>query len=219
MLTSAVRSPSPSLFSLPGCHFVRRAERRSAMATATKKARSGGPVARPDPIVRVGSQTRASAPIEFLIFEDNGGAYHEELDLDVGADVVVGDEREHVAAGEPLDRGDELVSAWRSGRRCGSPARSSSVAARSSSSRRRCRRRRARRRADRRRAAGSWRSRARGGGSARAARPSRRSRRRAARRRSAEHSGPTWRPSLSSSGSGFAREAKGEDPTSDLSPA
>jgi uncharacterized protein YegP (UPF0339 family) len=46
------------------------------MATATKKARSGGPVARPDPIVRVGSQTRASAPIEFLIFEDNGGAYH-----------------------------------------------------------------------------------------------------------------------------------------------
>jgi hypothetical protein len=34
---------------------------------------------------------------------------HEELDLDVGADVVVGDEDEHGAAREAFDGGDELV--------------------------------------------------------------------------------------------------------------
>jgi hypothetical protein len=37
------------------------------------------------------------------------GPEHEQLDLHVGADVVVGDEREHVAPREALDDGDELV--------------------------------------------------------------------------------------------------------------
>jgi hypothetical protein len=37
------------------------------------------------------------------------GLEHEEFDLDVGADVLVGDEREHVAAAETLDGFDELV--------------------------------------------------------------------------------------------------------------
>jgi uncharacterized protein YegP (UPF0339 family) len=46
------------------------------MATATKKARSAGPLMRPDPVTRVGSQARTPAPIQFLIFEDNGGTYH-----------------------------------------------------------------------------------------------------------------------------------------------
>ncbi len=37
------------------------------------------------------------------------GLEQEEFDFHVGADVVVGDEREHVAAWEALDGGDELV--------------------------------------------------------------------------------------------------------------
>jgi hypothetical protein len=37
------------------------------------------------------------------------GAEDEELDLEVGADVAVGDEGEYAAAREPLDGADELV--------------------------------------------------------------------------------------------------------------
>jgi uncharacterized protein YegP (UPF0339 family) len=40
------------------------------MATATKKARAAGPLA------RRARDVRKSASMEFLIFQDNGGAYH-----------------------------------------------------------------------------------------------------------------------------------------------
>jgi hypothetical protein len=62
----------PWLFSLSGRRFaVRRAERRLAMATATKKARAITDANR-DPVV--GPDLAAS--MEFLIVEDNGGDYH-----------------------------------------------------------------------------------------------------------------------------------------------
>src|SRR5438105_9887141 len=49
---------------------VRRAERRLAMATATKKSRAAGRLPGRAPEVRV------PASMEFLISEDNGGDYH-----------------------------------------------------------------------------------------------------------------------------------------------
>ena len=47
--------------------------------------------------------------------DGDGVAQDEELDLEVGADVVVGDEGEHLAAGQPLDLGDELccIASWK----------------------------------------------------------------------------------------------------------
>jgi uncharacterized protein YegP (UPF0339 family) len=48
----------------------RRAERRSAMATAIKKSRAAG---RPP---RRAREVRVLESMEFLIFEDNGGHYH-----------------------------------------------------------------------------------------------------------------------------------------------
>src|SRR5947209_20294398 len=50
---------------------VRRAERRSAMVTATKKSRAASSQ-RPSRALDV----RVPASMEFLIFEDDGGYYH-----------------------------------------------------------------------------------------------------------------------------------------------
>jgi uncharacterized protein YegP (UPF0339 family) len=58
MVTCTVRSESPALLASRATVSGRRAERRSAMATATKKARTN------------------AVPMEFLIDEDNGGEYH-----------------------------------------------------------------------------------------------------------------------------------------------
>src|SRR5205085_11693201 len=49
---------------------VRRAERRSAMATATKQSRAARQLA------RRALDARMPVSMEFLIFEDNGGDYH-----------------------------------------------------------------------------------------------------------------------------------------------
>jgi uncharacterized protein YegP (UPF0339 family) len=49
---------------------VRRAERRSAMATATKQSRAARQLA------GRALDARMPASMEFLIFEDNGGSYH-----------------------------------------------------------------------------------------------------------------------------------------------
>jgi len=65
-----VRSTSLKLFSLFGRFSVRRAERRAAMATATRKARAAKPVA--SGAVRASE----SASMEFSVFRDNGGEYH-----------------------------------------------------------------------------------------------------------------------------------------------
>jgi hypothetical protein len=61
----------PRLFSLSGrCLPIRRAERRLAMATATQNGRT------PTSTSRGAEGASESAPIEFLIVEDNGGKYH-----------------------------------------------------------------------------------------------------------------------------------------------
>jgi uncharacterized protein YegP (UPF0339 family) len=70
MLQSLLRSVSLALFSLSGRRSVRRAERRSAMATATKNARTANQV------VRGAGAVSKSTSMEFVIFEDNGGRYH-----------------------------------------------------------------------------------------------------------------------------------------------
>src|SRR5579872_2944277 len=57
----------PSALLLPKRLLVRRAERRSAMATATKQART--------PRQR-DHQTVGMIPSEFLVFQNNGGDYH-----------------------------------------------------------------------------------------------------------------------------------------------
>src|SRR5947209_18318482 len=49
---------------------VRRAERRSAMATATKQSRGARQ------LTGLALDARVPASMEFLIFEDNGGSYH-----------------------------------------------------------------------------------------------------------------------------------------------
>lgn len=46
------------------------------MATATKKVRSAGRVTGGGRVARVESLARTPAPMEFLIYEDNGGSYH-----------------------------------------------------------------------------------------------------------------------------------------------
>jgi uncharacterized protein YegP (UPF0339 family) len=61
---------SLALFSLSERHSVRRAERRLAMATATKNARAA------DHVVRGGGAVSKPRSMEFVTFEDNGGRYH-----------------------------------------------------------------------------------------------------------------------------------------------
>ena len=68
MLQCTLRSVSLALFSLSGRYLVRRAERRLAMATATKKARAANQVVR--------GAGAASTSMAFVIFEDNAGSYH-----------------------------------------------------------------------------------------------------------------------------------------------
>lgn len=70
MVQSLSRSVSLALFSLSGRYVVRRAERRLAMATATKNARAAKQAVR-----GVGAVSKSTS-MEFLIFEDNGGSYH-----------------------------------------------------------------------------------------------------------------------------------------------
>jgi uncharacterized protein YegP (UPF0339 family) len=65
-----VRSKSLKLFSLFERSSVRGAERRSAMATATRKAHAAKQV--PSGAVGVSE----SGSIGFLVFRDNGGEYH-----------------------------------------------------------------------------------------------------------------------------------------------
>ena len=67
-LSAALREPL--LFSLPGRFVpVRRAERRLAMATATRKPRTQGHARRPMTDVH-------APPTEFLTFEDNAGDFY-----------------------------------------------------------------------------------------------------------------------------------------------
>jgi uncharacterized protein YegP (UPF0339 family) len=61
---------SLALFSLSERQSVRRAERRLAMATATKNARAAKQV------VRGAGAVSKSTSMEFVTFEDNGGRYH-----------------------------------------------------------------------------------------------------------------------------------------------
>jgi hypothetical protein len=71
MVSFVLRSVSPGSSRFPGGGFaVRRAERRLAMATATRKARAATDAHR-DPVV-----ASDSVSMEFLIVEDNGGDYH-----------------------------------------------------------------------------------------------------------------------------------------------
>jgi uncharacterized protein YegP (UPF0339 family) len=65
-----VRSISPSLFLLLGWSRSRRAERRLAMATATKRA----PTA--EQVVGGAGGKSESAAMAFVVFEDNDGDYH-----------------------------------------------------------------------------------------------------------------------------------------------
>jgi uncharacterized protein YegP (UPF0339 family) len=65
-----VRSKSLKLFSLFGRSSVRGAERRSAMATATRKAGA------PKPVAGGAAGVSETGPTEFQVFRDNGGEYH-----------------------------------------------------------------------------------------------------------------------------------------------
>jgi hypothetical protein len=68
VISFVMRSVSPALLAFRATSPVRRAERRLAMATATKKARATVPASR-------GMQGE-SVSMEFVIVEDNGGKYH-----------------------------------------------------------------------------------------------------------------------------------------------
>jgi uncharacterized protein YegP (UPF0339 family) len=70
-----VRSTSPELFSLFERFSVRRAERRLAMATATRKPHAGRQVAAKQ-VASVAVGLSESGSMEFLVFRDNGGDYH-----------------------------------------------------------------------------------------------------------------------------------------------
>jgi uncharacterized protein YegP (UPF0339 family) len=73
-----LRSTSPKLFSLFERSSVRGAERRLAMATATRKAQAAKRVA--------GSAVGVSEveSMEFQVFRDNGGEYHWTVQADSG---------------------------------------------------------------------------------------------------------------------------------------
>jgi uncharacterized protein YegP (UPF0339 family) len=65
-----VRSRSPTLFSLFERSSIRGAERRLAMATATRKARA------PKQVASEAVGVSETGSMEFQVFRDNGGEYH-----------------------------------------------------------------------------------------------------------------------------------------------